>query len=207
MISANGCPPPLSADEVARIILGNRTDEFERLRGVPGFQLEPVPWDTVKHLVAENTTESLGKLGRSPAGQVIYWRFKSKADQEWSSVADYMLWKVFQFPIHFSADGRKAVSVPAPDWENPTIVWRPNDFPYNYEADVEHHNIWSTVPLSEQRVLEIASQHREGYEYVWFTNPLPLASIPSVWHSHVISRPLRSGQKGPGVHVGVSKGL
>ena len=78
MISANGCPPPLSADEVARIILGNRTDEFERLRGVPGFQLEPVPWDTVKHLVAENTTESLGKLGRSPAGQVIYWKFKSK---------------------------------------------------------------------------------------------------------------------------------
>ena len=78
MIGANGCPPPLSADEVARIILGNRTDEFERLRGVPGFQLEPVPWDTVKHLVAENTAESLGKLGRSPAGQVIYWRFKTK---------------------------------------------------------------------------------------------------------------------------------
>ena len=31
--------------------------------------------------------------------------------------------------------------------------------------------------------LQIASQHREGYEYVWFTNPLPLASIPSVSHS------------------------
>ena len=78
MIDANGCPPPITPDEVARIILGNRTDEFERLRGVPGFQLEPVPWDIVKQLVAENTTESLGKLGRSPAGQVIYWRFKSK---------------------------------------------------------------------------------------------------------------------------------
>ncbi len=31
------------------------------------------------------------------------------------------------------------------------------DFPYNYEADVEHHNIWSTVPLSEQRVLEVSN--------------------------------------------------
>ena len=30
------------------------------------------------------------------------------------------------------------------------------DFPYNYEADVEHHNIWSTVPLGEQRVLEVS---------------------------------------------------
>jgi len=28
--------------------------------------------------------------------------------------------------------------------------------------------------------LQIASEHRKGYEYVWFTNPLPLASIPSV---------------------------
>ena len=101
--------------------------------------------------------------------------------------------------------------------------------------------------------LQIASQNREGFEYVWFTNPLPLASIPTVretvlckhlpllslsscsagmlratslqaallhldgrgsicvalqvWHSHVISRPLRNGQKGRGVHVGVSKGL
>ena len=212
---------------------------------------------------------------------------------------------------------------------------------------MEHHNIWSTIPLSEERVLEvslavapqlcnsaagcstpfrgasgeaslfrsllagsrnwfterfqivldvlqIASQHREGYEYVWFTNPLPLASIPSVshayaeqplvclcrinalrymcsvvnhtrqlqatsmvllvlelsdmvslsgsvagmavwafncrcccgsctkgihtqggsgevllqvWHSHIISRPLQNGEKGPGVHVGISKGL
>lgn len=78
MITANGCPPPMGPDEVARIILGNRCDEFEKLRGVPGFQLRPVPWETVKQLVAENTTESLGKLGRSPAGQVIYWKFKGK---------------------------------------------------------------------------------------------------------------------------------
>ena len=101
---------------------------------------------------------------------------------------------------HWLADGRKAVSVPAPDWQNPTIVWRPNvsahgillhrlfwlfsgfalvsdipfipylpippqaympstpvqDFPYNFEADVEHHNIWSTIPLTEERVLEVS---------------------------------------------------
>ena len=28
--------------------------------------------------------------------------------------------------------------------------------------------------------VQIASEFRRGYEYVWFTNPLPLASIPSV---------------------------
>ena len=26
-----------------------------------------------------------------------------QADQEWASMADYMLWKVFQFPTHLSA--------------------------------------------------------------------------------------------------------
>jgi len=31
------------------------------------------------------------------------------------------------------------------------------DFPYNFEDDVEHHNIWSTIPLGEKRVLEVHS--------------------------------------------------
>lgn len=31
------------------------------------------------------------------------------------------------------------------------------DFPYNFEDDVEHHNIWSTIPLGEKRVLEVDS--------------------------------------------------
>ena len=29
------------------------------------------------------------------------------------------------------------------------------DFPYNFEEDVEHHNIWSTIPLDEKRMLEV----------------------------------------------------
>ncbi len=69
-------PPPITGDEIARIIRGNLVHEFERLRGVPGFQLDPVPWETTRQLVEENTTESLGKLGRSPAGSVVYWKFK-----------------------------------------------------------------------------------------------------------------------------------
>ncbi len=69
-------PPPITGDEIARILRCNLVQEFERLRGVPGFQLDPVPWETTRKLVEENTAESLGKLGRSPAGSVIYWKFK-----------------------------------------------------------------------------------------------------------------------------------
>lgn len=71
-------PPPITGDEIARILRGNLVHEFERLRGVPGFQLDPVPWETTRKLVEENTAESLGKLGRSPGGSVIYWKFKGK---------------------------------------------------------------------------------------------------------------------------------
>ncbi|EIE19021.1 hypothetical protein COCSUDRAFT_44811 [Coccomyxa subellipsoidea C-169] len=182
-------PPPITGDEIARILRCNLVQEFERLRGVPGFQLDPVPWETTRKLVEENTAESLGKLGRSPAGSVIYWKFKGTIDKEWVGVAEYVQWNIFKFQTELTEDGRKKVIVPEPDRENPTIVWRPNDFPYNFEEGMEHHNIWSTVPLSEEEVLKIVDQHRRGYEFVWFTNPLPLASIPSVWHAHVISRP------------------
>ena len=33
------------------------------------------------------------------------------------------------------------------------------DFPYNFEEDVEHHNIWSTIPLNEKQMLEVGHPH------------------------------------------------
>jgi hypothetical protein len=29
------------------------------------------------------------------------------------------------------------------------------DFPYNFEEEVEHHNIWSTIPLAEADILKV----------------------------------------------------
>lgn len=31
------------------------------------------------------------------------------------------------------------------------------DFPYNFDDDVEHHNIWSTVALQEADILKVRS--------------------------------------------------
>jgi hypothetical protein len=88
-------PPPITGDEIARILRGNLVHEFERLRGVPGFQLDPVPWETTRKLVEENTAESLGKLGRSPGGSVVYWKFKGKVSsfpqEVWSTSARHVL--------------------------------------------------------------------------------------------------------------------
>ena len=70
---------PLPREEVRRIVGGNLADEFERLRGTPGFQLDPVPWEAARGFVDAGTAESLGHLGRHPAAVHSYWRFRDKA--------------------------------------------------------------------------------------------------------------------------------
>ena len=67
---------PASREEAARIIAENDVAAFSRLRGVPGYQLEPVPWAKAVVLAREGTEAALGQLGRSPAALVVYHRFK-----------------------------------------------------------------------------------------------------------------------------------
>ena len=127
------------------------------------------------------------------------------------------------------------------------------DFPYNVEEGIEHHNLWSTKPLSPERLSQACSslmqypdllsypltrrqgwqhahargiekllqgqclhcrthqrsvvtdvhgdsmtmgcrtaqeiaKHRKGWEWCHWVNPASLASIPSTWHAHVLSR-------------------
>jgi hypothetical protein len=52
--------------------------EYWKLRGVPGYCLEPMSWDSATALINEGTFESLGKLGRSPEDVAVYWDFRSK---------------------------------------------------------------------------------------------------------------------------------
>ena len=74
--STDGGGAPASREEAARIIAANDEASFWRLRGVPGYQLDPVPWARVVRLVAEGTEAAFGQLGRSPAALVRYHRFK-----------------------------------------------------------------------------------------------------------------------------------
>jgi hypothetical protein len=77
--STNVGGAPASREEAARIIAANDETSFWRLRGVPGYQLDPVPWARVVRLVAEGTEAAFGQLGRSPAALVVYHRFKLEA--------------------------------------------------------------------------------------------------------------------------------
>ena len=64
------------------------------------------------------------------------------------------------------------------------------DFPYNFEAGVEHLNVWAFSALAPARLelLIEARRPRADFETLWYVNPAALASIPDVWHAHVLSR-------------------
>lgn len=68
-------PDPVT---VNNILNNNLVDQFSLLRGVPGICLDPLPWDKINDLVAIDTVQSLGTLGRHPAGIVEYRKFRKQ---------------------------------------------------------------------------------------------------------------------------------
>ena len=65
------------------------------------------------------------------------------------------------------------------------IKWARNDFPCDVE-ETRHYVIWSTHPLENERIDEIAMKHVNGREYIRFVNPMNMRSVKDIWHAHVI---------------------
>lgn len=186
---------PLTQSEVDRIIGQELTDEYEKLRHTPGFCIDAVSWERLMELIQLGTEEALGKLGRTPAGIRAYWNFRAQVLDDYRSIADYVRITKLDFEVLHGEDGVKRAGQPPPDEDGrPHITFRANDFPYNFDEGMEHHNIWCTRPLTDEEVAEVIKQHRAGWEVLVFRNPESLASIPSVWHNHIISRRPRHGQ-------------
>ena len=64
------------------------------------------------------------------------------------------------------------------------------DFPYNFTPDIRHYNVWCTRPLPPDELASVISRHAPAAtdDTLCFVNPAALASIPSVWHAHVLVR-------------------
>ena len=69
------------------------------------------------------------------------------------------------------------------------IAWMKNEFPYDVE-NATHYLIWSTTPLSDDKIQEIATRHSRGREFICFVNPEHLKSIPEIFHAHVFMKNL-----------------
>ena len=114
---------------------------------------------------------------------------------QYASVGDYILSREFGFVTEPRDDGRRAAV--APPGFTRAVAWAPNDFPYFFEAGMEHHILWCAGgALSDDELAEHIEKHRpaERYEVQLFVNPKRLQSVTNVWHAHVISRPRAAPQ-------------
>eukprot|EP00192_Tetraselmis_astigmatica_P019344 CAMPEP_0117695434 /NCGR_PEP_ID=MMETSP0804-20121206/28138_1 /TAXON_ID=1074897 /ORGANISM="Tetraselmis astigmatica, Strain CCMP880" /LENGTH=202 /DNA_ID=CAMNT_0005509507 /DNA_START=193 /DNA_END=802 /DNA_ORIENTATION=- len=153
----------------------------------PGVVSRALTWQEVCNAVACGTEESLGRLGRLQEDIEVYKAFTDKVKAEYSSVADYVKIHKLQYGQTRSDDGKKkATDISA--LQPGECLWIENDFPYALEDGLVHCLIWAHSPLSSDEIAAQCQMHCPGCEYVTFVNPQALASIPSVWHAHVMYR-------------------
>ena len=65
------------------------------------------------------------------------------------------------------------------------INWISNAFPYDV-VGTRHYVVWSTTPLSDEKIREVASLRVGGREFIQFANPDELRSVRKLWHAHVL---------------------
>jgi len=183
----DGVPDP---HFVNHVLNNNLTENFALLRGAPGICLEPKSWGAIKELIDENTEESLAKLGRHPSGIVSYRKYRKQILAEYASMGDFVSAQIMGHPVEMDEGGKKISSKDRPA-ASIKPIWRDNDFPYNFSEGIEHHNLWSEKPLTGELLSKEIERHRAGWEFMYFVNPPALASIPAVWHAHIVSRKIR----------------
>ena len=65
------------------------------------------------------------------------------------------------------------------------IKWMRNAFPYDVDES-RHYLIWSEIPLTKEKIQEIASMRTGTMDYFCFVNPEELQSVTGLWHAHCL---------------------
>jgi hypothetical protein len=86
---------------------------------------------------------------------------------------------------NLTMNGITATDVVLKKMKGMPIKWVRNDFPYDVDG-TRHYLIWSTTPLDNEQIDDIAKRHVKGREFIRFVNPMNLRSIRDLWHAHVI---------------------
>jgi hypothetical protein len=146
-------------------------------------------WTEICDIVTSNRLEL---LRRNDEMLNKYHEFIEKIKSEYCSVEVYIAHKVFAANLVCGGDGKWELDRKCEAWrENRIIVFRPNDFPYNFEENIAHDLLWSNRPLDAETISEIIAEEmrkRKRKEFVYFENPAHLKTIPGIFHIHVFSK-------------------
>ncbi len=107
-------------------------------------------------------------------------------------MGDFILSRDFGFATQRAGGDNARLQAVPPAGFTHAVVWVNNDFPYNLEAGIEHHLLWSAGgALSDEQVAQTVAAQRPSsdWETLIFVNPVRLQSVTNVWHAHCLSRP------------------
>uniref|UniRef100_A0A7S2JUC7 Uncharacterized protein n=1 Tax=Leptocylindrus danicus TaxID=163516 RepID=A0A7S2JUC7_9STRA len=160
------------------------------------FSNEPMKWE---HCINIYGTQAWHELSRSPSQEMVYQAHCNKLREEWRSICDYMLVRVFEFEAVRCCKSGKLAARPALDEMNcamkPMKKLARNDFPYNFDEGIEHWCLWKTgsgIDIEEifDARRKIAKESEENGKHVedfmHWTNPPNLKSLPEIEHVHIL---------------------
>ena len=150
----------------------------------------------IKEIVDENKLEL---LGRAPDAQLVYRAFMDDiVKRDWESIGDFILASKFGLPVKSAGPtGRKYVPIAtkengelAADIKTPVIKLLKNDFPYNFEPNVEHFILWKIFEPLNQSDIDSAIKELTNDDpqvpVTFYVNPAHLKSVLDIDHAHII---------------------
>lgn len=162
----------------------------------------PPTWEMLEDVI---TTNTLHRLGRSPPDLVIYKLYMASVREEWWSLSDFIAAEKFgtlfkRVEEERERDGVKAMKYAISPTLNDndfgeTVSLHKNDFPYHTPPNVEHLVLWvlnrgvTENDLEEAKgKLKAGSQEGEQLDFLTWTNPPELKSVPEIDHAHLLVR-------------------
>uniref|UniRef100_A0A6V2MH38 Uncharacterized protein n=1 Tax=Ditylum brightwellii TaxID=49249 RepID=A0A6V2MH38_9STRA len=175
------------------------------------YRETPYTWDGVVDIIERK--QDLSLLVRSAEQHRVYMAYSDALRREWKTMYDYILHSKFGFQKRIVSSTSKeggAVSADAFDTEK-IITWEAfpsleevvssqtslcrNDFPYNFEDNIEHWCLWKLCGSVTPDEIDDAKQKLKNMGNVSKTlhwvNPPHLQSLPGINHAHILC--LRKG--------------
>ncbi|KAG0209649.1 hypothetical protein BGX28_010165 [Mortierella sp. GBA30] len=162
-------------------------------------------WIELSKMIA---SKDLRLMARSEAVQEAYQRAIKRRTKKYGSPDEYIRQRVLHWPpskdcsssvpSDVMSDGNESSSscssISPPS--SPTgpvdpleIVLKKNEFPYSVQPGIEHWLIWSRHPLTDEVWIRRFLQERlPGRDYLFFTNPPELRTVPSIFHVQVFTK-------------------
>eukprot|EP00040_Diaphanoeca_grandis_P009115 m.47702 g.47702 ORF g.47702 m.47702 type:complete len:154 (-) comp20557_c1_seq1:53-514(-) len=148
-----------------------------------------IVWD---ELVTHVENKEMYKLRRSAEQLKAYHEYMLEMKKKFKSVADMIMIEKFGYTQRTGSDD--LLEAIRPTEKGSRFIWKPNDFPYNFEPGISHDLIWcESGKILEEEIDSVIKMHKDdSHETVHFINPTALQTIPECLHVHVLSRKKRS---------------